>query len=79
MGSLADAVQVISDNGTIIAALAATVGTWLTTRHRVTKIRVRNGDREVEIETGQMKNAQEIAAQIISALEERPETEHGEE
>ena len=68
LGSVAEAVQIVTQNGAAVTAAAATLGAWLTARARATKIRVRDGDREVEIEAGRMKDARQVAGEILDRL-----------
>ncbi len=69
MGFVGDALEFLSDNNALITAAVSTLGTWLATRAVRTRIRVRIGDREVDIDTTNPKKAQEILTRIVAELE----------
>ncbi|WFE97526.1 hypothetical protein [Micromonospora sp. WMMD987] len=69
MGLLSDSLQVVSDHEALLTAVATTVGVWLGTRHRRTRIRVRHGERSVEIDTGHLKDPEKIASFITRQLD----------
>ncbi|GAA1876521.1 effector-associated constant component EACC1 [Asanoa iriomotensis] len=68
MGVVADTVEIVAAHGELLTAVATTVGVWLGTRVRRTRIRIKEGDREVEIDTGTLKDPHEIALRILSHL-----------
>ncbi|MFC6021202.1 hypothetical protein ACFP2T_34140 [Plantactinospora solaniradicis] len=68
MGAVTDALEVIANHDAIVTAVAATIGIWLTARTRATRIRIRHGEREIEIESSRMKDAHQIAVQIVEQL-----------
>ncbi|HVK24467.1 MAG TPA: hypothetical protein VM677_24175 [Actinokineospora sp.] len=50
MGTLTDALVVALDDGGAVTALIASVGTWLAARRSRVRIKVRRGDRTVELD-----------------------------
>jgi len=72
MGFAGDALAFVSDNDALLTAVATTIGTWLGTRAVRTRIRVKLGDKEVEIDSGNPKKAQEIVAAILAELDGDP-------
>jgi hypothetical protein len=75
MGLVGEALAFVSDNDALLTAVATTVGTWLGTRTVRTRIRVKLGDKEIEIESRSPGKAQEIAARIVAELDEAPPPE----
>jgi hypothetical protein len=65
MGAADYAVDIITGAAPVMAAAATTVGMWLGTRSRRTRIRVRNGDKEIEIDGGHVRDPIAIAEQIL--------------
>jgi hypothetical protein len=72
MGSVADALEFVSNNDALLTAVATTLGTWLATRRPKTKIRVRLGDKEIEIDSPSPEKASELAGLIVEKLEKGP-------
>ena len=73
MGAVIDVVEVVLQlDGVAVAAITAIV-TWLSTRRKSIKIRIRSGERELEIESADAKAVERTAAQLIErmALETR--------
>jgi hypothetical protein len=69
MGGGADAVRLVSDNKELLGAVATTIGIWLTTRTRRTRISVQYGKKKVEIDTGRIKDPDEVARRILRDLQ----------
>jgi hypothetical protein len=65
------AIQFLHDNPELVTAVATTVGVWLGTRARRTRIKVSDGDRQVTIDTGRLKDPEAIAARIARELRDR--------
>lgn len=61
-------------NKDLLVALTSAVGGWLASRAagRRTRIRVRRGEREVEIDTARVHDADEIAHRIWQELDDEP-------
>jgi putative ubiquitin-RnfH superfamily antitoxin RatB of RatAB toxin-antitoxin module len=58
----------VSENTELLGALATTVGVWLGTGVRRTRIRVKDGDREVEIDSTTLKDPHEVVRRIVGQL-----------
>lgn len=74
MGILADTVELVDAAGPVLSAVAATVGVWLGTQVRRTRIRVKDGVREVEIDTGTLRDPDIIARTILQQLMDEDST-----
>jgi hypothetical protein len=68
MGVLADTLQLVSDNGELMTAVATTIGVWLGTRSRRTKIKVTDGERSVEIDAANLKDPEQVTRRILDEL-----------
>lgn len=68
MGALADTVALAGQAAPLVAAVATPLGVWLGTRVRRTRVRVKDGDREVEIDTGALKDPVAIAQEILRQI-----------
>jgi hypothetical protein len=73
MGAGGAVVQIVSDNSEFLTAIATTVGVWLGSRIRRTQVRVRVGEREVEIESNRRDDPTKIAMAILKALDNADE------
>lgn len=70
MGPGTDLIQVAFQQHGVLVALVGVLGTWVGTRRRNVKIRVRVGKKEVEIDGAQPKDAEEVAARLLQELGE---------
>lgn len=75
LGELADTVTAIVTNDALLSAFTTTVGVWLGARIRPTRIRLRRGEIEVEVETVRGKRAEAYARELFDALNEPPKPE----
>ncbi|AGZ40359.1 hypothetical protein AFR_10350 [Actinoplanes friuliensis DSM 7358] len=66
MGWPADALQIVA-NADLLTAVATTLGVWLGTRVRRTKIKITHKGRTIEVESG--KNAEAITREILDRLD----------
>jgi hypothetical protein len=64
-------VTVITDKATLTAAATA-IGGWLTARlsMRRTRLRIKHGDREVEVDTARVRHLDDLAAWLRDQLDE---------
>jgi hypothetical protein len=69
MGTGADLIQVAFQQHGVLVALAGVLGTWVGTRRRNIKLRVRVGEKEVELEGSKLNDPDEIAAQLLRELD----------
>lgn len=67
---LVDEVVGMVVNPEVGAALAGALGTWLTTRRRAVRLRIKQRGRELELEAGSPRDAEKIARQIKAFLDE---------
>jgi hypothetical protein len=68
MGVLTDTLQLVSDNGELMTAVATTIGVWLGTRSKRTRIKVTDGDRSVEIDAGKLEDPEQVTRRILDEL-----------
>jgi hypothetical protein len=73
MGPALEALQVLLEPQGVLTALAASVGTWAGVRRRGVRIRVRSGEKEVEIDASRLRDPDDIASRILRELEGKPE------
>lgn len=73
MGPVLDALQVLLEPQGVLTALAASVGTWAGVRRRSVRIRVRSGEKEVEIDASRLRDPDDIATRILRELDGKPE------
>ncbi|MFE9633569.1 hypothetical protein [Streptomyces sp. NPDC006463] len=71
MGPLADAVQVLLEPDGVLVAVVTAVGVWLESRGRRTRIRVRQGDTEVEIDSADVDDPEAVAESILREIQEK--------
>ncbi|ADD40078.1 effector-associated constant component EACC1 [Stackebrandtia nassauensis] len=72
LGEATDTVLAILSNPGAITAVATTIGVWLGQRVGRTRIRVKDGEREVEIETTSRRRAEEYTRTILAELNAGP-------
>jgi len=72
MGGLADTIVAVVTNEAVLSAATTTIGLWLGSRFRRTRIRLKRGDIEVEIETASAKRGEAYAQELFNELA-RPE------
>ena len=63
-----DTLQATFTDPKVVIAAIGVVSTWLATRTRRTRIRISDGTREVEIETGSRRKAEEFSTRILREL-----------
>jgi hypothetical protein len=68
MGPTPELIQAIFQPQGVLVALAGVIGTWIGTRRRATKLHVRSGDKEVEIDGAKINNPEQVAAQLLREL-----------
>ncbi|BAL91085.1 hypothetical protein AMIS_58650 [Actinoplanes missouriensis 431] len=68
MGFVPDALQWVTDNNTLLAALAGAVAGWLGRQRQPTRVRVRLGEREIELESDRVKDADATAEELLRKL-----------
>jgi hypothetical protein len=68
MGFLPEALQWITDNNELLAALIGAVAGWLARQRSPTRIRVRLGDREVSFESDKIKDPDAAACEMLERL-----------
>ncbi|RRR98390.1 effector-associated constant component EACC1 [Glycomyces terrestris] len=73
LGDLTDTIHAVVANDALLTAATTTIGVWLGARIRPTRIRVRRGDVEVEVETVRAKRADAYARELLDALSDREE------
>ncbi|MFI5979089.1 hypothetical protein [Streptomyces sp. NPDC051452] len=73
MGPVLDALQLLLEPQGVLAALAASVGTWAGIRRRSVRIRVRSGEKEVEIDASRLRDPDDIATRILHELDGKRE------
>lgn len=73
MGPVLEALQVLLEPQGVLAALAASVGTWAGVRRRSVRIRVRSGEKEVEIDASKLRDPDDIASRILRELDGKHE------
>ncbi|MET7370873.1 hypothetical protein ABZS61_34480 [Streptomyces sp. NPDC005566] len=73
MGPVLEALQVLLEPQGVLAAVAASVGTWAGVRRRNVRIRVRSGEKEVEIDATRLRDPDDIARRILRELDSKHE------
>ena len=68
MGGPTDTLQLVADNGELMTAVATTIGVWLGTRSRRTKIKVTDGERSVEIDAAKLSDPEQVTRRILDQL-----------
>ena len=71
MGSATEALQWITDNSELLAALAGAVAGWLGRQRRMIHIKVKLGDNEVELESDRIDDPETAAVDLIRRLQGR--------
>ncbi|MFJ5549236.1 hypothetical protein [Streptomyces sp. NPDC093225] len=71
MGPALEALHLVLEPQGLLTAVAASVGTWASTRRRAVRIRVRSGEKEVEIDAPRLADPDEVARRILRELEGR--------
>ncbi|MFD7630745.1 hypothetical protein ACFV7Q_32785 [Streptomyces sp. NPDC059851] len=71
MGPVLDALQLVLEPQGLLTAVAASLGTWASTRRRNVRIRVRSGEKEVEIDASRLNDPDEVALRITRELDGR--------
>jgi hypothetical protein len=71
MGPLADTVQLLLEPDGVLVSVLTVVGVWLESRGRRTRIRVRRGDTEVEIDTAEVTDPEAIADIVVREIQDR--------
>jgi hypothetical protein len=73
-GGVVGALEAAIVNKELLVALTSAIGGWLASRasSRRTRIRLRSGEREVEIDTVKVHDADQIAHKIWRELDEEP-------
>ncbi|MBO3752403.1 hypothetical protein J5X84_40635 [Streptosporangiaceae bacterium NEAU-GS5] len=67
--------MLVEPEGTAVAVITA-AATWLSTRRRMVKIRVKQGDREIEVEAGSTREIAKTVRhvmEVISSGRDRPD------
>ncbi|WP_309113144.1 hypothetical protein [Saccharothrix sp.] len=69
LGLVDEAIRVVV-NPEVGAAFAGALGTWLTTRRRAVRLRVKRRGRELELEAGSPRDAAKLMQQVKDFLDE---------
>jgi Effector Associated Constant Component 1 len=69
MGPVPELIQAALQPGGLLAALAGVLGTWVTVKRRAVKLRIRSGDKEVEIDAAKMADPEAVAVRILRELD----------
>ena len=70
MGLGAEMIQVAFQQHGVLVALVGVLGTWIGTRRRNIKLRVRVGKKEVEIDGSKLEDPDEVAARLLRVLDD---------
>ncbi|MEU8775759.1 hypothetical protein [Streptomyces sp. NPDC048606] len=70
MGPVLEALQLVLEPQGLLTAVAASLGTWAGVRRRQVRVRVRSGEKEVEIDASRLDAPEDVALRIVRALEE---------
>jgi hypothetical protein len=68
MGVVDEVVRVVFAPGGLAVAVASALGAWAVTRSARTRIRVRAGDKEVEVEAPSSRKAEDIAGAVLRGI-----------
>ncbi|MFC3742131.1 effector-associated constant component EACC1 [Paractinoplanes deccanensis] len=68
MGAWSDGLKIVFENPGLLTAVATAVGAWVGSRARVTRVKVRDGDREIEIDSRRIKDPEQVARRIQEGL-----------
>lgn len=71
MGPVAEALHLLVEPRVVLTAVAASLGTWAGVRRRAVRIRVRSGNKEVEIDASRLQDPDEVAIRIVRVLDGR--------
>ncbi|KOU15176.1 hypothetical protein ADK52_36150 [Streptomyces sp. WM6372] len=71
MGPVTEALQLLLEPRGVLTAVAASLGTWAGVRRRQVHIRVRSGEKEVEIDASRLQDPDEVAVRILRELDGR--------
>lgn len=71
MGTVDELIQVAFQQHGVLVALAGVLGTWIGTRRRNIKLRVRVGKKEVDIEASKLEDPSEVAARLLDELDDQ--------
>lgn len=69
MGPVLEALQLLVEPQGVLTAVAASLGTWASTRRRNVRVRVRSGDKEVEIDASHLSDPDDVATRILRKLD----------
>lgn len=69
MGPGAELIQVAFQQHGVLVALVGVLGTWIGTRRRSVTVRVRVGEKEIDIERAKLENPSEVAARLLRELD----------
>ncbi|GAA4918925.1 hypothetical protein LX16_4434 [Stackebrandtia albiflava] len=68
MGGVVDTLVATFTDPAVVTAAISSLGVWAAARARRTRIRISDGIREVEIETGSRRRAEEFSGRILREL-----------
>ncbi|GAA2319945.1 hypothetical protein GCM10009853_092560 [Glycomyces scopariae] len=68
LGAVTDTLTMLAGNPAVLTAATTTIGVWLGARIRPTRIRLKRGDTEVEVETLRAKRAEAYASELLAEL-----------
>jgi hypothetical protein len=69
MGPVPELIQLLLEPQGVMTAVAASIGTWAGMRRRNVRVRVRSGDKEVEIDASRIEDPEEVASRIARELD----------
>lgn len=68
MGGIVQALSAVTEQKEAITAVVTTLATWLSVKKTSTRIRVKRGNKEVEIQGVSIKSAEEAVTRIMKDL-----------
>ncbi|WFE59212.1 hypothetical protein [Micromonospora sp. WMMD712] len=68
MGPAVEALQWITENNELLAALTGAVAGWLARQRTPSRIKVKSGDVEIELESDKIKDPEAVAADMARRL-----------
>jgi hypothetical protein len=69
MGFATEALQWVTDNNELLAALVGAVAGWLARQRPPTRISVKRGDREIELVSDQVRDPDATTRELVRLLE----------
>jgi hypothetical protein len=73
LGALSDTIVAVLTNKEFLGSVTSIVSVWLSVRNRPTRIRLKRGDNEVEVENVRGKRAEEYDRELLAQLSQTDE------